>query len=74
MRISGLFPKDSLQKTLGELCAKALLNLKLGWLLEDCDSNTVDAYIDKLVLYESGGHYKRHRHSELEQGIWNNPL
>uniref|UniRef100_A0A0P6GTG8 Fe2OG dioxygenase domain-containing protein n=1 Tax=Daphnia magna TaxID=35525 RepID=A0A0P6GTG8_9CRUS len=69
MRISGLFPKDSLQKTLGELCAKALLNLKLGWLLEDCDSNTVDAYIDKLVLYESGGHYKRHRHSELEQGI-----
>ncbi|KAI9552380.1 hypothetical protein GHT06_022746 [Daphnia sinensis] len=69
MKISGLFPKDFLQKTLGELCTKALLNLKLGWLLEDCGSNIVDAYIDKLVLYESGGHYKRHRHSELEQGI-----
>ncbi|XP_057376766.1 uncharacterized protein LOC130697985 isoform X2 [Daphnia carinata] len=44
--------------------------LRKGWqVAEDCYSNTVDAYIDKLVLYESGGHYKKHCHSELEQGI-----
>lgn len=68
IKISGLSPKNVLHTTLAELCAKTLINLKLGWLFENGDSNTIEACIDKLVLHEPGGHYKRHHLSELEQG------
>jgi len=47
---------------------QALCHLQLGWLVENLDSDNVEVCIDKLMLYDSGGHYKRLRELELEQG------
>lgn len=67
-KISKVSPKNFFLTTLAEFSVKALCHLQLGWLIEDLDNNKVQVCIDKLMLYESGGHYKRHRELELEQG------
>ncbi len=68
-KISGAFPETFFSSTLFEFSTVALNNLQLGWLLEGFDGNkTIRVHIHKLLLYEVGGHYKRHRDSDLEQG------
>ena len=67
-KISKVSPTNFFHTTLAEISVEALCHLQLGWLIEDLHNNKVQVCIDKLMLFESGGHYKRHRDLDLEQG------
>lgn len=69
-KLSGLSPETFFQTTFPEMISSALNSLHLNWLLENSEDETVEAHIQELLLYDTGGHYKRQCNFEMEQGIY----
>lgn len=69
-KISSVSPENFFQTTFAEMISNAIANLHLGWLFENCNDEIaeVEAHMHDLLLYDTGGHYKRHCNFGTEQG------
>lgn len=69
-KIIAAVPESFFTTTITEMTSQALSHLQLDWLIEgdEDNDNRVEVFLQKMLVYDTGGHYRRTRDYEFEEG------